>query len=196
MLVAVTGSLLTGFVIVHLIGNLKLFEGRDAINAYAAMLKSNPAVLWGMRGALLGVFLIHLVLALRLKLRAMAARPVGYAYPNTIQASWPSRLMPLTGLMILLFVIFHIAHHWHRSHRGGVNAPRSQGWGRPATFMRWSSPVSRRRGFRCCTSSRSIADAARARYQQRVSNARPQRNQQMFMPFLDSRVLIFSATAS
>ena len=59
ILVAVTGSLLTGFVIVHLIGNLKMFEGRDAINSYAVMLKSNPAILWGRIG-LLTVFLIHL----------------------------------------------------------------------------------------------------------------------------------------
>jgi succinate dehydrogenase / fumarate reductase cytochrome b subunit len=111
ILVAVTGTLLTGFVIVHLIGNLKMFEPPDSINSYAVMLKSNPAILWGARLGLLTVFLIHLLLAMRLVLKANAARPVGYAYPNTVQASWPSRLMPLTGLMILLFVIFHIAHY-------------------------------------------------------------------------------------
>jgi succinate dehydrogenase / fumarate reductase cytochrome b subunit len=75
------------------------------------MLKSNPAILWGARLGLLAVFLIHLIIALGLVRKAYAARPVGYAYPNTVQASWPSRLMPLTGLMILLFVIFHIAHY-------------------------------------------------------------------------------------
>jgi succinate dehydrogenase / fumarate reductase cytochrome b subunit len=111
ILVAVTGTLLTGFVIVHLVGNLKMFEGAASINAYAVTLKSNSAILWGMRLGLLTVFLIHLVLALLLVKKAYAARPVGYAYPNTIQASWTSRLMPLTGIMILLFVIFHIAHY-------------------------------------------------------------------------------------
>lgn len=111
ILVAVTGVLLTGFVIAHLIGNLKMFEGPDSINAYAVMLKSNPAVLWTMRLGLLSVFVIHLIIALRLKFRSMAARPVPYVVSNTIQASLASRLMPLTGVMILLFVVFHIGHY-------------------------------------------------------------------------------------
>jgi succinate dehydrogenase / fumarate reductase, cytochrome b subunit len=111
ILVAVTGALLTGFVIAHLIGNLKMFEGPESINTYAVALKANPVLLWGARFALLTVFLIHLVIALGLVRKAYAARPVGYAYPNTVQASWTSRMMPLTGIMILLFVIFHIAHY-------------------------------------------------------------------------------------
>lgn len=111
LLVAVTGVMLTGFVVAHLIGNLKMFEGPDAINSYAVMLKSNPAILWGARLGLLTVFAIHLTVALRLKLRSNAARPVPYVCNNTIQASLPSRLMPLTGLMILGFVVFHIAHY-------------------------------------------------------------------------------------
>lgn len=111
ILVAVTGAMLTGFVIVHLIGNLKMFEGPESINSYAVLLKSNPAILWGARLGLLGMFVVHLGVALRLVVLATAARPIKYAYPNTVQASMPSRLMPLTGVMILLFVIFHIAHY-------------------------------------------------------------------------------------
>jgi succinate dehydrogenase cytochrome b subunit len=107
---AVTGALLTGFVIVHLIGNLKLFGGQDAINSYAQFLKDLGPLLWIGRGALLTVFVLHIYLALTLAMRASAARPVAYQHPATIQASTGSVTMPWTGLVILAFVLFHLAH--------------------------------------------------------------------------------------
>jgi succinate dehydrogenase cytochrome b subunit len=108
---AVTGLLLTGFVIIHLIGNLKLFAGRDAINGYARFLKDQGPLLWVARGGLLTVFAVHVYLALTLALRARAARPVRYQHPGTIQASTGSVTMPWTGLVILAFAIFHLAHY-------------------------------------------------------------------------------------
>src|SRR5262245_4420262 len=57
---AITGLLLTGFVIVHLIGNLKLFAGREAINGYAKFLKDLGPLLWIARGGLLTVFVVHI----------------------------------------------------------------------------------------------------------------------------------------
>src|SRR3954469_11263384 len=112
VLVALTGLGLVGFVIVHLIGNLKLLPGgpesRSAINAYAHFLKHDlGAVLWVFRGGLLFVFVLHLALAVRLKLRSAAARPVGYAYPATAQAGVASRTMIWTGVVIGVFVLFH-----------------------------------------------------------------------------------------
>src|SRR5689334_5687900 len=59
-LVALTGIVLTGFVIVHMLGNLQVFAGSEALNAYAQMLKHNPAVLWGARLFLLAMLLLHL----------------------------------------------------------------------------------------------------------------------------------------
>lgn len=111
MLVAVTGLLLTGFVIAHMIGNLKVFAGPDAINDYAAFLKSLGPLLWVARIGLLTVFVLHLFLALKLKKRSVDARPIGYAYQSTIQASVSSRTMAWTGLAILAFLIFHLAHY-------------------------------------------------------------------------------------
>jgi succinate dehydrogenase cytochrome b subunit len=107
---AVTGFLLTGFVIVHLIGNLKVFGGPNAVNTYAKFLKDLGPVLWIFRGALLAVFLLHMVLALTLAVRARAARPVRYQHPATIQATRASLTMPWTGLAILAFAAFHLAH--------------------------------------------------------------------------------------
>jgi succinate dehydrogenase / fumarate reductase cytochrome b subunit len=116
VLVALTGLGLVAFVVVHMVGNLKLLPGgpesRTAINGYAYFLKLDlGAWLWVARGGLLFIFVLHLALAIRLKARSAAARPVGYAYPRTAQATLASRTMIWTGVVILLFVLFHLAHY-------------------------------------------------------------------------------------
>src|ERR1700689_378792 len=60
-LVALTGIALVGFVIAHLAGNLAVFRGREALNHYAAFLKSQPALLWTARLILLVLFVVHIV---------------------------------------------------------------------------------------------------------------------------------------
>jgi len=110
-LVAITGLGLTGFVIAHMAGNLQIFLGADAINEYAKKLKDMGPLLWLGRLALLAIFVLHIGLAVRLKLNATAARPIGYAHPNNVQATWASRTMVWTGLLVLVFVVFHIAHY-------------------------------------------------------------------------------------
>jgi succinate dehydrogenase / fumarate reductase cytochrome b subunit len=109
-LVAITGLLLTGFVLLHMLGNLQVFRGRDAMNSYAQSLKGLGPLLWLGRGLLLLFFLVHLFLALRLKKRSLDARPVAYQHHRFIEASWVSRHMALTGFVILGFVIFHLMH--------------------------------------------------------------------------------------
>ncbi len=109
--VGVTGVLLVGFTVAHVIGNLKMFSGPEAINKYAYFLKHDIGLLlWVARGGLLGVFVLHLFLALRLQLRARAARPVAYAHPGTVQATVASRTMMWTGIVVGLYVLFHLAH--------------------------------------------------------------------------------------
>jgi succinate dehydrogenase / fumarate reductase cytochrome b subunit len=110
-IVALTGLALTGFVIAHMAGNLLVYKGRDALNSYAQTLKDHGELLWAARLGLLAVFVLHIWLAVRLKLRSRAARPVGYAYEQTIQASWASQHMILTGLVILVFVVFHLLQY-------------------------------------------------------------------------------------
>jgi succinate dehydrogenase / fumarate reductase cytochrome b subunit len=107
---AVTGALLTGFVIVHMIGNLKVLAGPESINSYAKALKDLGPLLWVARGGLFTVFLLHLVLALWLAKRSATARPIKYQCKARIQATRASLTMPWTGLAILAFVIFHLAH--------------------------------------------------------------------------------------
>ena len=110
LLVAVTGVLLTAFVIVHMTGNVLIFSGQDKLNDYAKFLKDLGPVLWALRIGLLIVFVLHVVLAIRLKARTAAARPIGYQYHQNIQASVASRTMFISGLVILAFVLFHLAH--------------------------------------------------------------------------------------
>ena len=109
--VALTGLGLVTFTIFHMIGNLKVFQGPDAVNGYAYFLKHNlGALIWIARAGLLGIFLLHLTLAIRLKLRSVAARPVPYAHVSRVQATISSRTMVWSGIVVGLFILFHLAH--------------------------------------------------------------------------------------
>jgi succinate dehydrogenase / fumarate reductase cytochrome b subunit len=110
-LVALTGFALTSFVIAHMAGNLLVFKGPAALNAYAKFLKDLGGILWTMRGVLLACLAIHMYCSLTLKRRSLEARPVAYVYQNTAQASVASRSMVWTGLLIFAFILFHLAHY-------------------------------------------------------------------------------------
>jgi succinate dehydrogenase / fumarate reductase cytochrome b subunit len=107
---ALTGLVLYGFVFVHMVGNLQLYQGPEKINAYAAFLKSVPAVLWGFRAVLLGAVGLHALAAFILWRRNRAARPVGYASQDFQAATVTSRTMYWTGPMLGLFIVYHLLH--------------------------------------------------------------------------------------
>src|SRR4051812_46727855 len=99
LIVALTGLGLLGFVILHLLGNLQIYLGEEAINSYAEALKDKPLIVWSTRLLLLLLFVVHIVVGIRLKLHNHAARPVGYVYQHTEEASYASRSMVWTGLL-------------------------------------------------------------------------------------------------
>jgi succinate dehydrogenase / fumarate reductase cytochrome b subunit len=107
---ALTGLGLMIFVIAHMTGNLLIYLGKDALNAYAHGLMEHPFLLWSARVGLLTIFLIHMFFALRTWQDNESARPIRYVHEKTIQASWASQHMMLTGVVILLFVIYHLLH--------------------------------------------------------------------------------------
>jgi succinate dehydrogenase / fumarate reductase cytochrome b subunit len=107
---AVTGLMLFGFVVMHLLGNLQLFAGADKLNAYAKWLHDLGPLLWVARIGLLAIFVLHVATAIRLSRSNRAARPVAYQRPNTVQASMASRSMVLSGFSVLAFLIYHLAH--------------------------------------------------------------------------------------
>ncbi len=110
ILMAVTGILIIGFLLGHLLGNLQMFAGQEAINAYAAFLQKNTLVIWVVRFGMFIIFLTHVSLAIQLKRENTIARPVAYAKKATVQATIASRTMILSGLVILAFVIYHLLH--------------------------------------------------------------------------------------
>jgi succinate dehydrogenase / fumarate reductase cytochrome b subunit len=112
ILVALTGAGLVAFVIAHLIGNLKLFQGREAINHYADFLKHDLGLLlWMARIGLLAIFIIHVALAIWLKRKALAARPVEYVHQRSAQSNPAATTMIWTGVVLLVFILFHLAHY-------------------------------------------------------------------------------------
>jgi succinate dehydrogenase / fumarate reductase cytochrome b subunit len=111
-LMALSGIALWGFVLGHLVGNLQVFAGPDKINAYAAFLKSQAGLLWGARISLLALVGLHIASAVSLSAQNKAARPVPYDNGTAPQdASYASRTMLMSGLIIAAFVIYHLLHY-------------------------------------------------------------------------------------
>lgn len=115
-LMALSGIALFGFVVAHMIGNLKVFTGVSHLNDYAEWLRDlgEPAfprtvVLWGMRIGLIAAVAIHIIAAAQLTAVNRKARPVRYqSRRDYVAASFASRTMRWTGIIVALFVIFHL----------------------------------------------------------------------------------------
>jgi succinate dehydrogenase / fumarate reductase cytochrome b subunit len=108
--VALTGAILFGFVIAHMLGNLQIFLGPEALNGYARSLRQMPAVLWLARLVLLGAVAAHIVASLQLVRAAHAARPVAYERKRNIATSYAARSMKLSGPLLGAFILYHLAH--------------------------------------------------------------------------------------
>lgn len=108
--VAVTGLVLVGFVIAHLLGNLTFFFGPDAINTYAVKLQALGPLLWVARIGLLVAVGLHIYFTMLLWKENQAATPQKYAVKAPMKTTIFARTMRLSGLIILAFVAFHLAH--------------------------------------------------------------------------------------
>lgn len=111
-IVGVTGLLMILFLIAHLVGNLQVFLGPEAMNEYGVWLRDlgHGALLWIVRFGLLATFVIHVAMTMRLAVLNRAARPVKYKHRKSLKTKWYSRSMAWTGLLILAFVVYHILH--------------------------------------------------------------------------------------
>jgi succinate dehydrogenase / fumarate reductase, cytochrome b subunit len=113
---AVSGIILLGYVAAHMVGNLKVFLGKDHINLYGEWLRTlgEPAlprtvVLWAMRIVLIAAFVLHIVAAAQLTRMNRRARPVKYqSHRDYVAANFASRTMRWTGVIVALFVVFHL----------------------------------------------------------------------------------------
>ena len=122
MVMGVTGAMLVGFVIMHMLGNLQVFLGQDALNAYAKTLHDLGGLLWVARLGLIGAVLLHIASGLRLTALNSEARPVAYIHETTVQASFASRYMRMSGLVLLAFIFYHLAHFTVGSYNGADKA--------------------------------------------------------------------------
>jgi succinate dehydrogenase / fumarate reductase cytochrome b subunit len=115
ILMAVSGLILYGFVIGHMIGNLKVYFGREAFNHYAEGLRTfgepffaRGQVLWIVRAVLIAAVLIHIIAAVLLTLRSKRARKHGYKKFDGLEFSYASRAMFWGGVALIAFVVFHL----------------------------------------------------------------------------------------
>jgi succinate dehydrogenase / fumarate reductase cytochrome b subunit len=110
---AVTGVILVGYVVAHLLGNLQIYSpNHDQINAYAGFLHNpnNLLALWAARSVLLLAVILHITASVQLFLQNRAARPVAYIKKDDVPASYAARTMIWSGPIVGLFVIFHVLH--------------------------------------------------------------------------------------
>jgi succinate dehydrogenase / fumarate reductase cytochrome b subunit len=110
-LMAVSGLVLVGFVVGHLVGNLQIFGAPDKINGYAAFLHQVGPLLWAARIGLIVSVFVHIWAATVLTLENRAARGgTPYGVAHTIRATLASRTMRWTGVVVLAFLFYHLAH--------------------------------------------------------------------------------------
>lgn len=107
---AVSGVILFGFTIGHMLGNLQVVLGPEVYNAYAEGLKHNMLLLWGVRSVLLLALLVHVWMVLDLYSKSIAARPVAYKVKKNIATSYAAMMMKYTGPALLAYIVFHLAH--------------------------------------------------------------------------------------
>ena len=117
VVMAVTGISLIGFVIGHMVGNLKIFSGPDVINAYSRFLRevgspelANGQLLWIVRIVLLLCVALHITAALQLSRMSWAARPVEYEVKRNIETTFAATLMRWGGVLLVVFIVFHLLH--------------------------------------------------------------------------------------
>jgi len=123
IVMSITGLFLCSFLVVHLIGNLQLFndDGGHAFNVYSHFMGHNP-VIRVMEFVLLAGFVFHIWDAVALTRRNKAARKVGYAYSRPQDNSnWSSRNMGLLGTVILVFLIIHLYNFFLPTKTGGLD---------------------------------------------------------------------------
>ena len=112
IVMALTGIVLFGFVIGHMIGNLQVYLGPEVFNHYAELLRElgHGMALWIARAGLLVAVGLHIWSAWRLTLMNNSARAVGYRETERRESTYASRTMRWSGVILLLFIVYHLLH--------------------------------------------------------------------------------------
>jgi succinate dehydrogenase / fumarate reductase cytochrome b subunit len=117
ILMAVSGAMLSLFLLVHGLGNSTTFFGSEAFNSYAEKLHSLGVFVSLFELGLLAVFLLHIFLGITLFLQNNQARPVRYQVEKSSGGrTLGSRTMPYTGVVILIFIVVHLVNFHFTDH--------------------------------------------------------------------------------
>jgi succinate dehydrogenase / fumarate reductase cytochrome b subunit len=107
-LMAVTGIVLSLYVVVHMLGNLQVFLGPGPLNRYGELLRAAPTLLWLARIVLLVAVVVHAIAGIQLWVERRRARPVAYRTYRPVASSAASRTMIWSGFLVLGFVVYHL----------------------------------------------------------------------------------------
>jgi succinate dehydrogenase / fumarate reductase cytochrome b subunit len=110
VVMALTGFVLFGFVMGHMVGNLQVFSGPEKLNKYAEFLQGLGGALWAVRLVLLSCVVLHIVSAYQLWRNKSEARPQAYMKKASIATSYAARTMIVSGPIIACFLIYHLLH--------------------------------------------------------------------------------------
>ncbi len=110
IVMAVTGIILLGYLVVHVAGNMLVYGGAEAMDGYAALLKSAPLLVWSVRAILLVAVILHADSAFRLIALNRRARGRSYREWEPERSTFASRTMRYGGILLFVFIIYHILH--------------------------------------------------------------------------------------
>ena len=109
-IMAVSGIIVFGFVVVHMVANLQMYVGAVPVNEYGASLRRLGPLLWVARGVILLATVAHIASAFQLASRNGDARPKGYRYRKDLATNYAARTMVWSGPILLLYLVYHLAH--------------------------------------------------------------------------------------
>jgi succinate dehydrogenase / fumarate reductase cytochrome b subunit len=110
VVMAVTGFIVFGFVVAHIIGNLQIFQGPQKLNAYAGFLHGLGSLLWIFRLILVASTILHIIAATQVTLQSWKARPTRYQVRRFRETTYAARTMRWGGPIIGLFIVYHLLH--------------------------------------------------------------------------------------
>lgn len=120
---AFTGIFLIIFLIVHLLGNLQLYDlsqaGQEQFNAYSHFMTSNPLIKI-VSYLLYFSILFHAIEGIWLAVQNRKARPLRYKNYKPSRTYWGARNMSLLGVIILAFIVIHMGQFWYTTHWGPI----------------------------------------------------------------------------
>ena len=110
---ALSGLFLITFLALHFFINMTSVFSSETFNTMSHFMGYNPLIQFIMQPILVAGVVFHFVMGFVLELKNRSARPIGYVkYDGAANASWASRNMIVSGLVVLAFLGLHFYDFW------------------------------------------------------------------------------------